>query len=346
MDNSTTWLGTSSRCAIIGEIGVNHNGSLENAIKLIDVASDAGADAVKFQTFSADKLVTRTAKKADYQIRNDGDGTSQSEMLAKLEFSKDNLIACRKHCEKLGIVFLSTPFDRDAADLLESIGVGGFKVSSGDLTNLPFLRYLAAKKLPIIISTGMANLAETEDAVVAIAEAGDPELAILHCVSDYPAAPHEANLRAMKTIETAFGKTVGWSDHTLGSAVSVGAVAMGAKIIEKHFTLDKAMPGPDHKASLSPEEFRDFVADIRMIEAALGDGVKRMQPSEVPTAEVARRSIVTAHDLPEGHKITESDLDYKRPGTGLPPKMSGYVVGQTTTRPLVKDTLIDLSDVT
>lgn len=329
---------------MIGEIGVNHNGDLALAKAMIDVAVKAGADAVKFQTFAAERLVTRTARKADYQSRNHQVDESQFDMLKKLELSEDDLRACKTYCDEHGIVFLSTPFDEQAADLLQSVGIQGFKISSGDLTNLPLLRHIAAKGLPMIISTGMATMGEIEDAVIAIRDAGDPSLAILHCVSDYPAKASEANLAAMDTIGQAFNKVVGWSDHTLGDAISVAAVARGARIIEKHFTLDVAMEGPDHKASLNPDEFTELLTKIRLVEQAIGDGVKRPQPSEIPTAEVARRSIVAARDIDAGVVITDEDLIMKRPGTGLAPKYTGWVVGRTAARNIAADTLIDLSD--
>lgn len=331
-------------CFIIGEIGVNHNGQLNIAKEMIDLAVTAGADAVKFQTFSAESLVTRTARKADYQSRNHRIDESQFDMLKKLELSEDDLRSCKDYCDEVGMIFLSTPFDEQAADLLERVGVKGFKLSSGDLTNLPLLRHIAAKGKPMIISTGMANMSEIEDAVVAIEEAGGPNLAILHCVSDYPAKASEANLAAMNTIFQAFGKVTGWSDHTLGDAISIAAVARGARLIEKHFTLDINMEGPDHKASLSPEEFKELVAKIRLVEVAIGDGIKRPQPSELPTAAVARRSIVAARDIEAGHIITEADLIMKRPGTGLAPKYVTWVSGRKAARDIAVDTLIDLTD--
>ena len=335
---------TAKRCFVIGEIGVNHNGSLELAKQLIDVAAEAGADAVKFQTFTAESLVTRTARKADYQARNHAVDESQFSMLKKLELSESDLRACKAYCDARDIVFLSTPFDEAAADLLVDVGVQGFKVSSGDLTNLPLLEHMAAHGLPMIISTGMATMGEIEDAVRAIEGAGDPPLAILHCVSDYPAKASEANLAAMDTIRAAFGRVVGWSDHTLGDAISVASVARGARLIEKHFTLDTAMEGPDHKASLDPAEFAELVAKIRLVEAAIGDGVKRPQPSEIPTAEVARRSVVAATDIAAGETITDEHLIMKRPGTGLMPKYARLVVGRRAARDIPADTLIALTD--
>jgi len=331
-------------CFIIGEIGVNHNGDVKIAKDLIDIAFTAGADAVKFQTFSAERLVTRTAKKADYQSRNHKVDESQFDMLKNLELSEDDLRTCKAYCDEKRIIFLSTPFDEDSADLLQKIDVAGFKISSGDLTNLPLLRHIAAKGLPMIISTGMATMGEVEDAVVAIRNAGDPAVSILHCVSNYPAEAAEANLAAMDTIAQAFNKVVGWSDHTLGDAISVAAVARGARIIEKHFTLDVAMEGPDHKASLNPSEFTELLTKIRLVESAIGDGVKRPHPSEISTAEVARRSIVAARDIRSGETIANVDLIMKRPGTGLAPKHAEWVVGRKASRNIAAETLISISD--
>lgn len=336
------WFNGQTGCIVIGEIGVNHNGSLDLAKKMIDVAVESGADAVKFQTFSAEKLATRTAEKAAYQKKNDGEAGSQIEMLKRLELSKADLQACQKYCKKVGMVFLSTPFDEEAADLLEEVGVEGYKVSSGDLTNLPLLAHMAAKGKPMIISTGMANMAETEEAVTTIQDNGNPPLAILHCVSNYPAAPQEANLRAMDTLAAAFNVPVGWSDHTLGDAIALASIARGAKILEKHYTLDANMPGPDHKASLEPAEFADLIRKLRDVEAALGDGVKRPQPSEFDTAKVARRSIVSACDIPAGTVIEQKHLICKRPGTGLAPRMIPLVIGRTAKGDIAEDSVIAL----
>lgn len=338
------WLGRPDGCFIIAEVGVNHNGHLDLARQLIDVAADSGADAVKFQTFSAEALVTRSAAKAAYQVRNDSASTRQYDMLKALELSPGALEACKAHCKARGIRFLSTPFDEASADLLSGLGVDGFKVSSGDLTHLPFLQYLAAKGLPIILSTGMAVLAEVEDAVASISAAGAPPIALLHCVSDYPAAPEDANLLAMVTLHQAFGCPVGWSDHTLGSTVSIAAAALGARIIEKHITLDKGLPGPDHAASADPAEFASFVAALRVVEQARGDGIKRPRASELATRDVARRSIVAAFDLPAGTLLNLDHLAFKRPGTGLAPKHAGLLTGRRTCRDIAADTVLSMDD--
>ncbi len=319
---------------VIAEAGVNHNGDLETARRLIDVATAAGADAVKFQTFSAGALVTRSAPKAAYQQRNDPSGQSQFEMLRGLELDEDAHRSLMEHCRRHELCFLSTPFDEASADMLERLGVPGFKVGSGEVTNLPLLRHLAGKRLPMILSTGMSDLSEVTRAVETIEAAGDPPLALMHCVSSYPADPAEANLRAIPVMARAFGRPVGWSDHTAGRAVALAAVALGACIIEKHFTLDRSMPGPDHKASLEPAELGDLIRDIRVVEAALGDGRKRCMPSERDTAKVARRSLVATCDIPSGTVLTKSMIGTRRPGLGLEPAEIERVVGRTTKQPV------------
>ena len=314
-------------CYVIAEIGVNHNGSVELAEQLIDAAATAGADAVKFQTFTADDLVTRRAAQAEYQQRNRGDDGSQHDMLQQLELSERDFARLLERCRERDIDFLSTPFGFESADLLERLGVHAFKVSSGDLTYHQFLSHLAAKGRPMIVSTGMATLAEVEGAVRAIEQTNSVPIILLHCVSDYPAAASSCNLASMATMRQAFGYPVGWSDHTLGSAVSCGAVALGAQVIEKHITLDRAMSGPDHAASMEPADFESFVASLRAVAAAVGDGVKRPRPEELRTAEVARRSIVSTRALPAGHVITAADVAVLRPGTGLPPDLLDVVIG-------------------
>lgn len=317
----------SDRCYVIAEIGVNHNGRVDVARELIDVAAGSGADAVKFQTFSADDLVTKDAAKASYQARNTGTNDSQYEMLRALELSEDDHRDLRAHCIANGIDFLSTPFGHGDADLLERIGVEAFKVSSGDLTHHDFLAHLARKGLPIVLSTGMATLAEVAEALAVIDATASVDVAILHCVSDYPAQPSSCNLAAMETMARAFGRPVGWSDHTIGTAVGFAAVAVGAQIIEKHITLDVTMEGPDHAASMAPDDFRAFVAGIRTVGAALGDGVKLPRPEELETAKVARRSVIASRDLAAGQIITRDDVAILRPGTGLAPSMLDVVVG-------------------
>jgi N-acetylneuraminate synthase len=323
-----------SRTFIIAEIGVNHNGSMDLARQLIDAAAATGADAVKFQTFRAEDLVTPDASKADYQIANTGDAGSQFEMLKALELNEEQFSVLAEHCTKAGIAFLSTPFSEAAADLLERVGVTSYKISSGDLTHLPMLAYIARKNRPIILSTGMGTLSEIEAALTAIAEAGDPPVSLLHCVSNYPAAAADCNLAAMETMARAFGLPVGWSDHSEGAAISWAAVARGATIIEKHITLNRNLPGPDHCASMEPRDFGDFVAGIRAIEAAIGTGIKAPTAAERRTALVGRRSLVTTRDLPAGHVLSAEDLAVMRPGTGLAPGQHPMVIGLRLARPV------------
>lgn len=329
---------------VIAEIGVNHNGDPDLARQLVDVAVSAGADAVKFQTFNAAKLASKSAAKAAYQSANDGRDESQLDMLRRLELAEEDLLEIAAYTRGKGLEFLSTPFDEDSAHLLDRMKVNAFKISSGDLTALGFLQTVAAMGLPMILSTGMGTLVETAEAVEAIRGAGDPPLAILHCVSSYPADPSEANLRAMDTLASAFGVPIGWSDHTKGSDVAVAAVARGARIVEKHFTLDTNLPGPDHKASLTPEELKAYIASIRTVEAALGDGIKRPQPSEMDTIRAARRSLVTTRDFPAGHVIDQDDIAARRPGTGLAPKHADLVVGRRLNVAVANGHLLSWSD--
>lgn len=331
-------------CYIIAEIGVNHNGSLDLARQMIDAAVAAKADAVKFQTFFADDLVTKAARKAEYQIANTANADSQYAMLKALELSEDEFAELKSYCASVGIEFLSTPFSEAAADLLERVGVQAFKISSGDLTHLPMLRHIAAKGLPIILSTGMGTLSDIEAALGAITSTGNDKVSILHCVSNYPAAPEDCNLAAMDTIAKAFGLPVGWSDHTLGSAISWAAVARGAQIIEKHITLDQSLPGPDHKASMEPAEFADFVAGIRAIEASIGTGRKYPSAAEQKTALVGRRSIVATRALPAGTVLTAADLKIVRPGTGLAPHQLALVLGMRLARDVAADTPLMAED--
>jgi len=329
-------------CFVIAEAGVNHNGDLDMAKHLVDVAADAGANAVKFQTFKADKLVSQMAPKAAYQIETTGTGESQLEMIRKLELSYDNFHTLYRYCKEKGILFLSTPFDKDSADFLEVLGVPAFKIPSGEITNLPFLAYLAEKGKPLILSTGMSTLGEVETAVGVIRSCGNPPLALLHCVSNYPANPVDANLRAMRTMEMAFGIPVGFSDHTLGIEIPLAAVALEACIIEKHFTLDRTLPGPDHRASLEPSELSAMVQGIHKIESALGDGLKRPAASEDDSAAVARRSLVAAQEIPAGTVITEAMIAILRPGTGMPPVMRDWVIGRRARHHIPKSTLFAL----
>jgi N-acetylneuraminate synthase len=333
-------IGEGEPCFIIAEAGVNHNGDVNLAKKLVDAAADAGADAVKFQTFTAETIVTRNAEKAPYQKEVTGTGESQYAMLKKLELSAEAHRELKRYAEKKGIIFLSTPYDSSSVDFLIQLGVVAFKVSSADITNLPLLAHMAARKLPVILSTGMATLEEIEDALATLQKNVGKEVALLHCVFNYPARAEDVNLRVMATLEKAFNLPVGYSDHTMGIEVSLAAVALGARIIEKHFTLDRTLPGPDHRASLEPGELREMVAGIRNVEKALGSPVKRISAAEEQNRLVCRRSIVAASDIPEGTAITGDMLATKRPGTGIAPGNLEKIIGAKATRRIKKDELI------
>jgi N,N'-diacetyllegionaminate synthase len=325
---------------IVAEAGVNHNGDPALARRLVDAAAECRADAVKFQTFTVDALLTREAPKAGYQLETTGSGESQREMLARLELGTDRLVELRDRAAKHGLVFFSAPFDEASADALEALDVALFKVPSGEITNLPLLRHVASKGRPLILSTGMANLEEVAQAVAVIRAAGDPPLALLHCLSAYPAPVREVNLRAMDSLASRFGCPVGFSDHTLGIEVAVAAAARGAAIIEKHLTLDRMLPGPDHRASLDVAEFSAMVRAIRSVEAALGDGVKRPMPSEIDTRRVARKSLVAARALKAGERVAAGDVASKRPGTGISPAELPRVLGLRLTRDVAADEVI------
>ncbi|HET7875267.1 MAG TPA: N-acetylneuraminate synthase [Methylomirabilota bacterium] len=337
-------IGDAAPVFVVAEAGVNHNGEMALARRLVDAAADSGADAVKFQTFSADALVSRGAPKAGYQVATTGAAQSQRDMLAGLELSLDQHVELQQRCAKRGIVFFSAPFDQKSGDLLEALGVPLFKIPSGEITNLPLLRHLAAKGRPVILSTGMSTLREVETAVAAIRAAGDPPLAILHCVSAYPAPAGESNLRAMDTLRERFGVPVGLSDHTLGIEVALAAVARGARVVEKHLTLDKTLPGPDHRASLDPVEFAALVRAIRSVESALGDGDKRPMPSELDTRRVARKSLVAARAVRVGERLTAEAVAIKRPGTGIPPADLERALGRVVKRALAPDQVIGWED--
>lgn len=316
------------RTRVIAEAGVNHNGNLDRALRMIDAAKAAGADAVKFQTFKADRIVTRSAPKADYQMGTTDPAETQWTMLQRLELSEADHHALAAHCRALGIDFLSTPFDEMSADFLVSLGVTEIKIASGEITNFPLLIHIARLGLPVILSTGMSDLDEVSAAVSVLREAGAPALSLLQCTTEYPADPAEANLLAMLTMAQEFGVPVGLSDHTPGIAVALGAAALGAAIIEKHFTLDRALPGPDHQASLEPSELAELVAGIRTVDSALGDGQKRPTPVELRNRAVARKSLVAARDLAAGTVLAAEDLIIRRPGTGLPPGHRERVIGR------------------
>jgi N-acetylneuraminate synthase/N,N'-diacetyllegionaminate synthase len=320
---------------IIAEAGVNHNGDVDLAKKLIDVAKEAGADAVKFQSFKAENVVTRKAPKAKYQKQTTGSPESQYDMIKKLELCPGNFAELAHHAQKKGIIFLSTPFDNESVDLLDGLGVPVFKIASGEITNFPLIRYMAKKGKPVILSTGMSTLGEINEALQVIKSEGIKDIILLHCITAYPAKVEDVNLKAMETLREAFRLHVGLSDHTLGITIPIAAVALGACLIEKHFTLDKSLPGPDHQASLEPEELKQMIKAIREVEKAMGDGNKTPTEEEKQIRKVARRSIVAKVDIPEGTIITEGMLTIKRPGTGIEPKNLQNVVGtvaRTTTK--------------
>lgn len=327
---------------IIAEAGVNHNGSMALAKKLIDAAVAAGADAVKFQTFNADKLVSKKAQKAEYQKQTTSAEESQYEMIKKLELDENMHRELIHYCDEKRIMFLSTPFDHDSIDMLNDFGMTIFKIPSGEITNLPYLRHIGGLNKEVILSTGMADLGEIEDALDVLAKAGTPKdkIAVLHATTEYPCPIDEVNLRSMLTIRDAFDVKVGYSDHTQGIEVPIAATALGASVIEKHFTLDRAMDGPDHKASLEPEELRAMVQAIRHISQALGDGIKRPSKSEIKNILIARKSVVALRSIKAGEILCEGNLAIKRPGNGISPMRWDEVLGQVARKDYQEDDLI------
>lgn len=327
---------------IIAEAGVNHNGSIELAKKLIDVASESGADAVKFQTFKAEKLVSKNAQKADYQKQTTNKTESQFDMIKKLELDLETHKELISYCKTKNIMFLSTPFDHDSIELLSDLGLEIFKIPSGEITNLPYLRHIGKLNKKVILSTGMADIGEIEDALDVLIEAGTKKenITVLHANTMYPTPMEDVNLKAMVTIGNSFDIAFGYSDHTLGIEVDIAAVAMGACCIEKHFTLDCTMEGPDHKASLEPDELKAMVKAIRNIELALGSSVKKPSKSEIPNMQIARKSIVAKLDIKKGEILTEEKITIKRPGNGINPMRWDEVVGTIATKDYNEDELI------
>lgn len=327
---------------IIAEAGVNHNGSLELAKKLIDAACEAGADAVKFQTFRASNLVSKNAQKADYQRQTTGADESQFQMIKKLELDVNTHEILIDYCQQKNIMFLSTPFDHDSVELLNDLGLGIFKIPSGEITNLPYLRHIGGLNKKIILSTGMANLGEIESALNILTKSGTARgnITVLHANTEYPTPMCDVNLKAMQTVASAFGLPVGYSDHTPGIEIPIAAVAMGASVIEKHFTLDKTMPGPDHRASLEPDELKAMVTAIRNIELALGNGIKQPSPSESKNMAIARKSLVAKAPIKEGDILTADNICVKRPGTGISPMRWDEVLGTTAQRDYLEDEVI------
>ena len=318
-----------TRTLIIAEAGVNHNGNMDIAYKLIDVAKEAGADIVKFQTFKSEKVVSRFAEKAGYQKKTTGSGESQLEMIKKLELDEGKHQELMAYCEKTGIKFLSTPFDLDSIKLLDRMGLSIFKIPSGEITNYPYLKAIAKYNKRVILSTGMANLCDIENALDILCKYGTEyqKITVLHCNTEYPTPFKDVNLRAMQTIEQAFQVPVGYSDHTLGIEVPIAAVALGATVIEKHFTLDRTLPGPDHKASLEPDELKKMVSAIRNIEMAMGSRLKKPSASERKNMSIARKSIVASRNIKKGDEFTEENITTKRPGDGISPMRWKEILG-------------------
>lgn len=329
---------------IIAEAGVNHNGSIEIAKKMIEVAKECGADAIKFQTFKAEKVISKYAPKAEYQKQTTGEIDSQLEMVKKLELSFDDFIVLKEYCDKLNIMFLSTPFDFESIDFLDDLGLEIFKIPSGEITNLPYLEKIGKLGKKIILSTGMADLGEIEDALYILTSCGTKkeEITVLHCNTEYPTSYEDVNLLAMLTIKEAFKVKVGYSDHTLGIEVPIAAVALGASVIEKHFTLDKNMEGPDHKASLEPHELKAMIDAIRNIEKSLGDGIKKPSKSELKNKDIARKSIVAKREIKKGEIFTEDNITVKRPGNGISPMRWYEVLGKVALKDYKEDELIEL----
>ncbi|MFZ8805480.1 MAG: N-acetylneuraminate synthase [Candidatus Calescibacterium sp.] len=329
---------------IIAEAGVNHNGSVEIAKRMIEVAKECGADAIKFQTFKAEEVVSKYAPKAEYQKQTTGDIESHLQMLKKLELSFDDFIVLKEYCDKLGIMFLSTPFDFESIDFLNSLGLEIFKIPSGEITNLPYLEKIGKLRKKVILSTGMADLGEIEDALDILTSCGTKkeDITILHCNTEYPTPYEDVNLLAMLTIKEAFKVKVGYSDHTPGIEVPIAAVALGATVIEKHFTLDRNMQGPDHKSSLEPNELKAMVRAIRNVEKALGDGIKKPSPSEIKNKIIVRRSIVAKRNIKRGEIFNEENITVKRPATGISPMRWYEILGKTATRDYKEDEIIEI----
>lgn len=330
-----------NRVYIIAEAGVNHNGKIDLALKLCDAAKEAGADAVKFQTWKTEKIVTKSATKAAYQEENTGCDQSQFEMLKELELSYDDFDTINGYCKKIGIQFLSTPDEEESLDYLCSLNLPFIKIGSGEVTNIPYLRIIGSRHQKVIISTGMSTLADVEKAYNTLMESGAKEVVLLHCTTNYPCPYDEVNLQAMQTLKAAFKCRVGYSDHTMGIEVPIAAVAMGAEIIEKHFTLDKNMKGPDHKASLDPHELKQMVLSIRNIEKAMGDGIKRPNASEQKNAEVVLKRIIAKKLIMKGEVLNDDNLALLRSSKGIPAKFWDLIAGKPARRDYQMDEPID-----
>ncbi len=326
---------------IIAEAGINHNGNKNLACKMADEAKRVGADIIKFQTYKTENLVTNFARKAEYQI-NENKNDSQADLLKQLELSQDDFLFIKEYCDKIGITFLSTPFDLESIDFLETIGMPFWKIPSGEITNYPYLVKIAKTEKPVILSTGMCMVHEIEEAVNTLKGQGTTKLTLLHCNTEYPTPFEDVNLSAILFMRDFFGVDVGYSDHTKGIEIAIAAVALGATVIEKHFTLDRNMEGPDHKASLVPNEFAEMTKSIRNIEKALGDGVKMPTASETKNIPVVRKSIVASKSIKAGDMLSAENLTTKRPGTGISPMMWNEVIGKMAIRDFEEDDLIVL----
>ena len=330
--------------SLIAEIGVNHNGSISLAMEMIDAAQEAGADAVKFQTFNVDDLLIKTALKAHYQTKTTGCSETQYQMLSRYALST---IECRElynYCVQKGIQFISSPFDLGSVSFLSSLGLDTVKIPSGEITNIPYLTEIAKTNWSIILSTGMSNLGDVELALNTLYDGGAENICLLHCVSDYPASAESMNLRAIQTLHKCFDLPVGLSDHTISRVAAIVSVAYGAPLIEKHFTLDKRMDGPDHQASMEPSDFRKLRTEIEEAFNILGNGIKRIMPTEINTREVARKSVVLKTDVKKGERIASSMVALKRPGIGIKPIELDYVIGRVASRDLSEDTILEFED--
>ena len=331
-----------NKTLIIAEAGVNHNGNIKLAKQMVDKAVGLGVDIIKFQTFVSKNIAAKSAKKAEYQKKQTDSSESQLEMLSRLELSFENFVELEKYCDKRGIEFLSTAFDLESIDFLSSLDMKRWKIPSGEITNLPYLMKIAKLNKPIILSTGMSTMKDIKDALTVLRDNGANDITVLHCTTEYPTPYEDVNLNAMNTIKNEFNVPIGYSDHTKGIEIPIAAVAMGATVIEKHFTLDKNMDGPDHKASLEPDELKAMVSAIRNIEIALGTGEKKPAASEKKNMLVARKSIIAKHNIKKGEVLSEESLTVKRPGNGISPMRWFEVIGKTATKGYEEDELIVL----
>ncbi len=326
-----------SKCLIIAEAGVNHNGRLDIALQLCDAAKKAGADVVKFQTWKTENLITGSVEQAQYQMKNTGIQESQFDMLKKLELSYDDFKIIKKHCDEIGIIFASTADEPESLDFLVELGIPFIKVGSGDIGNVSFLRYIGSKKLPVILSTGMSSLGDVDISINALRDGGATDITVLHCTTNYPCPYEDVNLRAMLTLRDAFHLPVGYSDHTIGRDVAVSAVTLGAQIIEKHFTLDCSMEGPDHLASTEPDEFAEMIKSIRIVESCLGDGIKTPTKAEKDILKVVTKRIVAKQSIAKGEKFTEDNICVKRNDVGALAKEWDLLLGKMADREYGED---------